>query len=217
MNSSTETSGQNAPKPLSGAMVNASVSGSDADVNATGVINWMISPPSSLQNKEGRKLLLGFIAGVFLSKREELGYTVKISNDAESKLMPEVLMGDVGSDGFAIEVNSSFGVNTLHPASLEGAGRSLRSMGNKPFLMLLCLQERFSAQWPDVTVPLVQFCDEWGNTIDFQSNRMMSLKETIDRMGFDFNAFWGAATKIGIAPEQVDLSELNTEVEDFYF
>lgn len=217
MSTTTETSGQNAPKPLSEAMVNASVSGSDADVNATGVINWMISPPPSLQNKEGRKLLLDFIAGVFLSKREELGYTVKVSNDAESKLMPEVLMGDVGSDGFAIEVNSSFGVNTLHPDSLEGAGEITSLDGDKPFLMLLCLQERFSAQWPDVTVPLVQFCDEQGNTIDFQSNRMMSLKEIIDRMGFDFNAFWDAAEKIGIAPERVDLSRLSTEIEDFYF
>ncbi|MDY6929408.1 MAG: hypothetical protein SWN10_20155 [Pseudomonadota bacterium] len=207
---SEQTNPELQPDNLGDAMVNAKKSGA-------GVINWLITTPRSIANKEGAKrLLLAFITGVFYKNREKLGFSVKLKKtgkDESTEIMPEILMAD--DSGFELKVDSSLGENVLHPFTLEGAGEIKPENGHKPLLMLICLQERFRSEWPGADDSLVTLCDEQGNTVEYVN--FSSLEPVIERMGFDYDAARADAVKLGLAEKQVDWSSIQSEIEDCYF
>lgn len=200
------------PDSLDEAMVNAVESDSDAEERTFGAVNWLISLPSALQQEGGKRLLLGFITGVFVKNQEALGFKVEMKDDSD-QIMPEVLMATTG--GFELKVCSTHGENTLHPHTLEGAGEISPAHGHKPLLMMICLQERFQQEWAAANEPLVTLCDEQGNTISYSN--FNSLENIIERMGFDYDDVRSDAVKLGLATEQVAWSEIKSEIEDCYF
>ncbi|MFC6674301.1 hypothetical protein [Marinobacterium aestuariivivens] len=200
------------PDRLDEAMVNAVESDSDAEERTLGTANWLISPPKAMQQEDAKRLLLGFITGVFVKSSKALGFEVEMKKDSDSPV-PDVLMASVG--GFELKVCSTFGENTLHPSTLEGAGEITSAHGHRPLLMMICLQERFQLEWPDVTEPLVTLCDEQGNTISYSN--FNSLENAIERMGFDYETVRSDAVKLGLATEQVNWSEIQSDIENCFF
>lgn len=200
------------PESLDEALVNAVGSDSDAEERTFGAVNWLISPPSTLQQEEVKRLLLGFITGVFVKNQKALGFQVEMK-DGSDRLMPNMLMALAG--GFELKVCPTHGENTLHPHTLEGAGEISHAHGHKPLLMLICLQERFQQEWDTATEPLVTLCDEQGNTISYSN--FNSLENIIERMGFDYDEVRSDAVKLGLAAEQVNWSEIESDIEDCFF
>lgn len=200
------------PERLDEALVNAVGSDSDAEERTFSAVNWLISPPTSLQQEGVKRLLLGFITGVFVKNREALGFEVEMQDNPD-RLMPSVLMAEAG--GFELKVCPTHGENTLHPHTLEGAGEISHTHGHKPLLMLICLQERFQQEWEAASEPLVTLCDEQGNTISYSN--FNSLENIIERMGFDYDAVRSDAVKLGLATEKVNWSEIESDIEDCFF
>ncbi|MCV6020566.1 hypothetical protein OFO93_29055, partial [Escherichia coli] len=98
--------------------------------------------------------------------------------------------------GYELGVSTGLGENTIHPATLEGAGELRPEHGHKPLLMLVYLQQRFADDFSNVEKPLVAFCDEQGDTFDYE--RFDSLKPLIERFGFSYDEVRADAERLGL-------------------
>jgi hypothetical protein len=199
------------PDRLDEAMVNAVEDDFDAEERSSCAVNWLISPPQSMQQEDAKKVLLGFVTGVFVKSSEGMGFKVKMKPSEPP--IPDVLMTADG--GFELRVSVTPRENVLHPRTLEGAGEISLAHGHKPLLMMICLQERFRSEWTDEKEPLVTLCDEQGNTIEY--NNFNSLESVIERMGFDYDLVRKDAVALGLASEQIIWSEIQSDIEDCFF
>lgn len=103
--------------------------------------------------------------------------------------------------GYELGVSTGLGENTIHPATLEGAGELRPEHGHKPLLMLVYLQQRFADDFSNVEKPLVAFCDEQGDTFDYE--RFDSLKPLIERFGFSYDEVRADAERLGLVSELI--------------
>lgn len=191
-------------------------------VEETGVaVNWLISPPQLQRDgskpctSTEKKLLLGFITGVFVTIGRQLGFKVEMDEDSGT-VMPKVLL--TAGNGFQIRVCSSLEENTIHPESLEGAGEITPVHGHVPLLALLYLQDRFEGEFPEAAGPLVTMCDESGHAFSLSSFDLL-YTEVLQRMGFDYDAVFIDAEKVGLIVKMGNWSDpdMEVDVEDFFF
>ncbi len=176
-----------------------------------GSLNWLLSPPSELPPGD-INLFKGFVAGVFAKGAGLIGFEVARS-EGSNDLLPSVLMRT--DSGYELGVSTGLGENTIHPATLEGAGELRPEHGHKPLLMLVYLQQRFADDFSNVEKPLVAFCDEQGDTFDYE--RFDSLKPLIERFGFSYDEVRADAERLGLVSELIRLAEIDAEQEDHFF
>lgn len=70
--------------------------------------------------------------------------------------------------------------------------------------MLVYLQQRFADDFSNVEKPLVAFCDEQGDTFDYE--RFDSLKPLIERFGFSYDEVRADAERLGLVSELIRLA-----------
>ncbi len=87
-------------------------------------------------------------------------------------------------------------------------------MVTNPLLMLIYLQQRFADDFSNVEKPLVAFCDEQGDTFDYE--RFDSLKPLIERFGFSYDEVRADAERLGLVSELIRLAEIDAEQEDLF-
>jgi hypothetical protein len=174
-------------------------------------VNWLIAPPSQFQMEGGKEMLKGFIVGAFLKFRKALALEEDGSKISEHKL-PSVLMKT--PSGFKLTVDSTLSENTLHPFTLEGAGEITHADGHLPLLILIALEQRFQNEMVTAE-PLVTFCDEQGNTVSYK--KFSSLEQLLQKMGFDYDDVRNDGVKLGLTTEKINLSEIQSDIEDCYF
>lgn len=174
-------------------------------------LNWLLSPPSELPPGD-MNLLKGFVAGVFTKGANLIGFEVARS-EGSNDLLPSVLMRT--ESGYELGVTSGHGENTIHPATLEGAGELIPAHGHKPLLMLIYLQQRFATEFSNVTKPLVTFCDDQGEIFKYEC--FDSLKPLIKRLDFSYDEFREDAERLGLVSKLIRLADIDTEDEDYFF
>lgn len=176
-----------------------------------GALNWLLSPPSELPPGD-INLFKGFVAGIFAKGAGLIDFEVARNEDSND-LLPSVLMRT--DSGYELGVSTCLGENTIHPATLEGAGELRPEYGHKPLLMLVYLQQRFADDFSNVNKPLVAFCDEQGDTFVYE--RFDSFKPLIERFCFNYDAVRADAERLGLVSELIRLSEITTAQDDHFF
>lgn len=179
----------------------------NATDSASSSISWSITPPDEVDFYQLRY----FITGVLTNTGRDLGFHAEIGPEGLDFLACK-------DTGYKIVISNTIGLNTIHKTKLSGAGEIKLADGHKGLLVLLALQERFKSFYTYAKDPLVQFCDEQGNTIELLNKSLSTIEGDVKKLGFDFDAFSEDAVRVGgIAVEQVNLSKIKTEVEDFFF
>lgn len=200
-------------------LVNASTQAvepvADAEVPAAGLmvdgaaLNWLLTPPAEAVP---RAMFRGYLNEIFSQGALKLGFEIG-QTDPEQSLLPDVLMHVPGQ--FELRVEGSLRENTLHPATLEGAGELKALNGHKPLLMLLYLQQRLAQDFSLATNEGLAFCDEQGQT--FRYEKFDSLEPLIERFGFDAEQVRRDAEQLGLVAPIIRLAEIQTDAEDFFF
>lgn len=186
------------------------MSGATAGATSGPGFNWVITT-SELSSTE-KKLLEGFLLGVFAKCRPLLGYEVVADVDEGITVRFD--------SSYELSVRPEVGENVIHSQSLTGAGEILPKHGHQPILMMIYLQnavlENFTGETAESKLKdLIYFSDEGGELFEFSG--FESLEPLITKFGFDYVEVEGDAIKIGLAPPSINISSLETERENLFF
>lgn len=114
--------------------------------------------------------------------------------------------------GFRLMLDDGKTENSISAQTSCGAGEVVPANGHIPVLMLLYLKQRISESGLDATLDL---CDEQGNSVEYE--RFDSILSIIDRHGFDLGEVRRDAERLALVSKPIDLSEIQSDIEDCYF
>lgn len=180
--------------------------------------NWLLGNTKQIGQPDELNLLKSLVAQTFIEGSNIFGYEFSATNEIPSGQSHQVLMGAVLmnlKNGFSICCDCTRKENTIDPMYMDGAGEILPEHGYVPILMLVALQRKLNSAFPKLDKPLLSFCDEQGEAIDF--NQFDSFRVVVDKFGFDKKSFFKDAEKLNLVAEVIELDEIDSEQENMFF